>query len=82
MLLNYISWPIFFLSFAIGTLIVYLWGPDIKTIKVYPTPDNVGQIHYKDKADNCFVYTATELNCPEDTTKIKEIPIQGSHSDM
>tara|TARA_B110000093_G_C12972471_1_gene413720 strand:+ start:9731 stop:9928 length:198 start_codon:yes stop_codon:yes gene_type:complete len=64
------------MSFVIGLLVVYLWGPEVKKIVVYPTPDNVGKVHYKDKADICYEYTANELKCPDEKDKIKEIPIQ------
>ena len=76
MLFNYISLPIFLISFAIGLLFVYLLGPETKTIYVYPTPENVDKILFKDKAENCFHFEQEDMDCPSDVTKISEIPIQ------
>jgi hypothetical protein len=76
MLFNYISLPIFLISFAIGLLFVYILGPEIKTIYVYPTPENVDKILFKDKAENCFHFEEEDIDCPTDVTKISEIPIQ------
>ena len=76
MFLKYVSIKIFITSLAIGLLYVYLFNPDPTIIYVYPTPDNVGQVEYKDKANNCFQFEANEVSCPKDKSKIKTIPIQ------
>ena len=76
MLSDFISLPVFIISLAIGLFFVYITGPDLKPIYVYPTPDNAGKIQYKDKADNCFVFNAEEIKCPVDESFIKNIPIQ------
>ena len=76
MLLEYISLPIFLISFAIGLLFVYMFGPEIKTIYVYPTPENVDKILYKDKAENCFKFEEENIECPSDLSKISDIPMQ------
>ena len=76
MLGKYINFPVFLVSLAIGILFVYLFQPELNVIYVYPTPDNQNKILYKDKTDNCFKFTAEEVDCPDDKTKIKNIPIQ------
>jgi hypothetical protein len=76
MLGKYINFPVFLVSLAIGILFVYLFQPELNVIYVYPTPDNQNKILYKDKTDNCFKFNAVEVKCPDDTTKIKNIPIQ------
>ena len=76
MILNYISLPIFFISFAIGLFFVYLMGPETKTIYIYPTPENVDKVLFKDKADNCFLFEQEVVECPKDQNLISKVPIQ------
>jgi hypothetical protein len=76
MLLNYISIPIFFISFAIGIFFVYILGPEMKTIYIYPNPENVDKVLFRDKADNCFTFEEHIVECPKDESLISSIPIQ------
>ena len=59
MIFHFISLKVFLISVSIGLLFVYLSNPEPTVIFVYPTPDNVGHIEYKDKADNCFPVNAS-----------------------
>ena len=74
MLFKYISLPIFIISLSIGLLYVYLLNPSPNIIYVYPTPENVNKVEYKDKADTCFSFDALEVSCSNN--KFKDIPIQ------
>ena len=73
MLSKYFSFPFFIVSLAIGLLFVYLSVPSPSVIYVYPTPDNVNDIEYKDKSGSCFKFDAQEVSCSSDA---KTIPIQ------
>jgi hypothetical protein len=76
MLLHYISLPIFLISFAIGIFFIYILGPEMKTIYIYPSPENVNKVLFKDKADNCFYFQEELVECPKDNSLISNIPIQ------
>jgi hypothetical protein len=76
MLLNYISIPVFLISFAIGLFFVYILGPEMKTVFIYPTPENVDKVLFKDKADNCFSFKQEIIECPKDESLISKIPMQ------
>jgi hypothetical protein len=43
---------------------------------VYPTPENVQHIQYRDKADNCFSIKENEVSCPGNEKDIQKIPVQ------
>ena len=73
MFLRYINIKVFLISLSAGLLFVYLSNPDPTVIYVYPTPDNVNKIKYRDKADNCFKFDATSVAC---TKNVKTIPLQ------
>ena len=76
MIYNYISLHVFLISFAIGVLFIYILGPDMKTIYIYPSPENVHKVLFKDKAENCFYFEEEVVECPKDKTLILNIPIQ------
>jgi hypothetical protein len=76
MLLNYISVPVFIISFAIGLFFVYIWGPETKIVYIYPSPETVDKVLFKDKADNCFYFEEEVVDCPTDESQISSIPIQ------
>jgi hypothetical protein len=70
---KYFSFPYFIVSLAVGLLFVYLSVPSPTIIYVYPTPDNVNDIEYKDKSGSCFKFDAEEVSCPNNA---KTIPVQ------
>jgi hypothetical protein len=76
MLLNYISIPVFLVSFAIGLFFVYVLGPEMQKIYIYPSPETVNKVLFKDKANNCFHFQEEAVDCPKDISKISSIPIQ------
>lgn len=76
MLSNYISLPVFLTSFAIGLFFVYIIGPEIKTIYIYPSPKNYMKTQYKDTTNQCFQFNPVETQCPINPLSIKTVPIQ------
>jgi hypothetical protein len=75
-MLHYISIPTFLISFAIGILFIYILGPEIKTIYIYPSPENVDKVLFKDKANNCFNFEEEIVECPKNASLIEKIPMQ------
>jgi hypothetical protein len=76
MLSHYISIPAFLISFAIGLFFVYILGPEMKDIYIYPSPETTNRVLFKDKAENCFYFNEEEVKCPNDKSLITSIPIQ------
>ena len=73
---KFISLPVFLISLTVGLLFVYLTSSDPTIIYVYPTPDNINKVQYKDKADTCYQFDAEQVKCPILLTGVKNIPIQ------
>ncbi len=70
-LLDYIIPEWFFGAFFIGILIAFVHKPDPTVIVKHPTPYNVDEVTYKDKAENCYAYKATSVECPKDAKMVQ-----------
>ena len=63
---KYINFPIFILSLAVGFLFVYMFDDKKRVIYVYPKPDNVDSIQYKDSTGTCFDVVQQKVKCGSD----------------
>ncbi len=68
--------PIFLVSLSIGLFLTYITNPPTRTIFVFPTPDNVDDLIFKDNSDNCFTFKADEVDCPENSDEIENYAVQ------
>ena len=75
-LFKYVNFMVFLASLAFGLFAVYMTMPDTRKIYVYPTPENVDILQYKDRTDSCFSFKQTEVKCPTEEGKISRIPAQ------
>lgn len=65
-MIEFIDWKYFIFSLALGLLYIYIVEPPMKSIYVFPTPDNVDKIQYVDHTDTCFDFQAHEVACGDD----------------
>jgi hypothetical protein len=73
---KYINFPVFITSFFVGLLVVYLYTDRNKKIYVYPTPETVDILQYRDQTGHCFSFQQKEVSCPKDKKKISHVPMQ------
>jgi len=73
---KYINLPAFIISLAFGLFAVYITIPETRKIYVYPTPDNVALMQYRDKTNTCFSIKQEEVKCPALESEISVIPPQ------
>jgi hypothetical protein len=73
---RFIDIKVFLLSLTLGLFAVYISMPDLRIIYVYPNPDNIDLLQYKDKADTCYSIKSTEVECPSNDDNIATVPIQ------
>jgi hypothetical protein len=64
---------VFLVSAFVGWIAITLMPIEYKTVVVYPSPDNLTKIQYKDKGDNCFEFSSSTVEC---TPKAKKIEVQ------
>jgi len=77
MISKYINVPVFIASLIVGLLIIWFtMQNDLRKIYVYPTPENVDVLQYRDKAGNCFSYKPVDTTCPKNESKLAKIPVQ------
>ena len=74
-MLKYISIQVFIISFIIGLIFIYIFGEEERKVYVYPTPQNINNIQYKDTANNCFTFSSKEVKCPSENL-ISKLPVQ------
>jgi hypothetical protein len=67
---KYINIPVFIISLIIGIAMVYITMTDNRKIYVYPTPENINVLQYKDKTDTCFTFQQKEVACPKNEKDI------------
>lgn len=72
---HFINFPVFIFSLTIGLFFVYITASPLQTILVYPTPDNINKLLYKDHSGSCHKFVPKVVKCPADKTKIKQYPI-------
>jgi len=75
-LFKYINIPVFIVSLSIGLFFVYMYESDRRVIYVYPNPDNVDSMQYKDAAGSCFAIKQTKTKCPKNESDISKIRAQ------
>jgi len=71
---KYINVTIFLITFLLGVIYIYNFDYNRK-VEVYPTPNNIDKIEYKDEAENCYAYKIKDVKCPSDKNKIKLLPL-------
>jgi hypothetical protein len=60
---------------VIGIVAILFINPEKSVIYKYPTPENSGKIIYKDKNGVCYKYTATQVDCDKNESRLKDFPL-------
>jgi hypothetical protein len=67
-----LKFVMFFIASAVaGTILMWILPMEYKTVIVYPTPNNLDKIQYKDTGDNCFEFSSTNVQCTSNAKKIE-----------
>ena len=60
-----INYKYFLFSLTIGIFIAYIFKKKKRVIYIYPTPDNLNKIQYKDRTNTCYSFQKKEVKCPK-----------------
>lgn len=74
--MKFINIPVFIISLTLGIFFVYISNPRPNVVFVYPNPDNLNDIQYKDRTGACFGFSSEEVSCPSNEKDIRKYPIQ------
>jgi hypothetical protein len=66
----------FIIGLFMGLFYTWLKRPEPEVVYKYPTPDNAGQIVYKDQAGVCYKYRSHKVACPADLSTAVKQPVQ------
>jgi hypothetical protein len=73
---QYVSIPVFLISFIVGIVSIFLFGPETKTVRMYPSLDNYQDLIYQDNASQCFSMSPVAGDCPSNAAEIQDVPMQ------
>jgi len=73
---RFLNMPLFLIALSVGLFVTYISGPDTNTIFVYPNPDNLDKINYRDHAEVCYKFSAQKVKCPADKKEIRSYNVQ------
>ena len=72
---KFLNIPVFVISVFIGFIVVYIYmSTETRRITVYPTPENIEVIQYKDTNDNCFRFEKEEVDCNKNNERFSILP--------
>jgi hypothetical protein len=75
--IKYVNVPVLIITIIVGFFIVNFTSEEMRKIYVYPTPENVDLLQYRDKTGTCFSYKQTSVTCPANSADISKVPAQG-----
>ena len=65
----------FITGLIIGVIAILLIKPQKNVVYKYPTPENAGKVIYKDKNGVCYKYSAKEVDCDKNESRLKDFPL-------
>lgn len=60
---------------VVGIITVIMVKPQQNVIYKYPTPETAGKVVYKDKNGVCYKYSAKQLDCDKNESRLKDFPL-------
>lgn len=75
-MLRFFDGRAFLVGMAVGLGIGYMMPPLSTKVTLHPTPDNAGDVLFRDRAGVCFGFSPKEVSCPSDSTSVHRIQAQ------
>ena len=74
--MKFINVKLFIISLVVGIFLTYITSSPPNVIYVYPTPENINKIQYKDHSGTCYSFKYKNVKCPSESNKIRKYPVQ------
>jgi hypothetical protein len=65
----------FIFGVIIGIVAIFFVQPSKNIVHKYPTPETADKLIYKDKNGVCYKYSAKEVNCDKNESRLKDFPL-------
>jgi hypothetical protein len=59
----------------VGIIAILCINPQKEVVYKYPTPESAGKVVYKDKNGVCYKYSAKEVSCDKNESRLKDFPL-------
>ena len=74
-MLKHIRFIPLIVGLVIGVIAILFIKPNKNIVHKYPTPESANKLVYKDKNGVCYKYSAKQVDCDKNESRLKDFPL-------